>query len=226
MVELKRAAVTAILVLTLATPTISAAGPPSERIFAAGALNGIPPGASLIYTHLREGTGGDRQLQPITDGEVRVTLRSGADGAREAVVAMSSGGRLRELNPFPASVGNPLLMTFLESSLRAIARVTGGSPFYIRNRMKAALREGGEIAQVDASLAGEAIEADAITFHPFTDDKNRHRMGDFADLELRFVMSDMAPGGFVLFSAATRPGTDGAVAFREEIALREVREGD
>ena len=51
-------------------------------------------------------------------------------------------------------------------------------------------------------------------------------MGDFADLELRFVMSDKAPGGFVLFSATTKPGTDGAVAFREEIAFREVREGD
>jgi hypothetical protein len=225
MVDLKRAVAATLLALALTTPTAVAAGPAGDRVFTEGALNGVPVGSALIYGHLRDGAAGGEQLHPISDGEVRVTLRSGPDGSREAVVALSANGRLRELNPFPASVGNPLLLTFLESSLRAIARVTGGSPFYIRNRMKEALRDGGEIAPVTASVGGEELAADAVTFHPFANDKNRHRMGDFAGLELRFVMSDQAPGGFVLFSATTRSGADGSIAFREEIALREVREG-
>ena len=40
---------------------------------------------------------------------------------------------------FPAGVANPLLLYFLETTVRATAEATGGSPYYIRNRIREAL---------------------------------------------------------------------------------------
>lgn len=221
-----RAFVSAVfaLCLALAAATPAIAETPGERLFFEGALREVPPGTAIVYGHIREGTRADPNTQLIADGEIEVRLRLDATGAREAQVAMSSGGQLRELNPFPASTGNPLLMVFLESSLRSMAAITGGSQFYIRNRMKDALFRGGELSDVSVVFKDEVIAAEQIVFRPFSEDKNRDRMGDFADLELRFVLSDQAPGGFILFSAST-PTRDGEeAAYREEITFLDARE--
>jgi len=226
---LKRALGLAAIVLmpVVLFPIAAAAGQASDRLFAEGVLQAIAPGTELIYGHIREGAEEDDRVQWIDDGELRVALQDGQDGSREAVISMLSEGKVRRrMNPLPVSIGNPVLLTFLESSLRAMANITGGSPFYIRNRMKAALRDGGTITPVQAQVGDKTVDAQQITFIPFLHDQNRERMGEFADLELRFIMSDNAPGGFILFSAETRPHADGAVAFREQITYRTAMLGE
>ena len=195
-----------------------------ERLFFEGAFSAVTAGDTLVYGHRRDGSKLNETSPGIEDGEIQITLRESAEGAREAQVALLADGKRRQLNAMPASTGNPLLLLFLESSLRAMAGITGGSPFYIRNRMKEALRSGGEIEHVEATVDGQSVDAEQIVFRPFAEDKNRDRMGEFADLELRFLLSEKAPGGFILFSAST-PGADGAApAFREEIAFMKTRE--
>lgn len=212
-------ALTAAALLLL--PMTAVAGPASDRLFTEGVLKTIEPGTALIYGHVREGAEQTEAVRWIDDGELHVALQQGQDGSKEAVISMLSDGKVhREMSPLPVSIGNPILLTFLESSLRAMANITGGSPFYIRNRMKAALRDSGTVTAVSAKIGDKTVEAEEITFIPFQHDKNRDRMGEFADLELRFIVSDQAPGGFILFSAQTRPHADGGVAFREEITYR------
>lgn len=209
------------LAAVLFLPVAAFAGAASERLFTEGVLSSVELGTELVYSHTRVGAERSELIQWIDDGEMRVALKTGQDGSKEAVISMhSEGKKRRELTPLPVSIGNPILITFLESSLRAMANLTGGSPFYIRNRIKASLRDGGTLTQIQAEVDGKMVEAQQIVFIPFQHDKNRDKMGDFADLQLRFVMSDTAPGGFVLFSAATRPHADGAIAFQEEIAYR------
>lgn len=225
MIDLRTAAAAVMAIgLAVGATAPAFAETAGERLFFEGALAQVAPGAAIIYEHQRDGSKTDPESQQITDGEISVTLRDGADGTREAMVAMSSEGKQRELHPFPVSTGNPMLLIFLESSLRAMAGITGGSPFYIRNRVKESLRSGGEITPVDTTFNGETITAEQIVFHPFREDKNRERMGDFAELELRFVLSEEAPGGFILFSATTPKSGDEAPAFREEISFLEARE--
>ena len=241
MIDLTRLAAAAAALCLLGAPTPRAETPlaetppaqtaetssvetPGQRLFFEGAFNSVAAGSSVIYEHKRDGSGVTDQAQLISDGEIRVTLRTGADGAREALVAISAGGGLRDLHPYPASVGNPLLMVFLESTLRSMATITGGSPFYIRNRMKEALFRGGEISSVTAAYKGAQTKAEEIVFRPFAHDKNRHRMGAFADLELRFLLSESAPGGFLLFSSSTPAPAGGEAAYREQIVFRDLRE--
>lgn len=215
------------LVAMFLLPAAAVAGPASDRLFEEGVLKSVAPGTELVYSHVRQGDERDERVVWIDDGELRVALQSGQDGSREAVISMLADGKVqRQMTPLPVSIGNPVLLTFLESSLRAMANITGGSPFYIRNRIKAALRDSGTITPVTVKVGDEMVEAQQITFIPFQHDQNRARMGEFADLELRFIVSDKAPGGFLLFLAETRPQADGAVAFREKITYRAAMVGE
>ena len=88
----------------------------------------------------------------------------------------------RKIGPFPISGGDPVLTFFLEGVARDMATLTGGSPFYIRNRIKDALFRGGAVQrQGDQTVA---------VFTPFRDDKNSGRMLGFETLELRFTLGD------------------------------------
>lgn len=196
------------------------AGPASERVFSRKALDLLSVGQLVDYSHTRGGNVGEA-VDPISDGQIRVRLRTAEDGSREAEVTMGEAGKLRPVSVWPASAGNPILPIFLESALRAMSSATGGSTFYIRNRIKDSLGTGGTITPVTLDVAGTAVTAQKIVFVPFENDKNRDRMGAFADMTLTFVVSDQTPGDIIRFTAETG---DGETAYREEIAFQGVKD--
>lgn len=207
-------------------PDPAVAGPAGETLFVDGVFRRVAPGTEILYDHRRSGSGTGDHLPAIDDGLVRVTVRTDAAGAREAVVAFSAAGKTRTRQPFPASAGNPVLLTFLEYSLRAMASITGGSRFYIKNRIMEAFRSGGSVEPVTVTYKGKPVPALALVFTPFTADANRDRMGDFADLELRFIHADTVPGSFVRYAATTPVHPSGGVLFRERFDMRGVDTGD
>ena len=204
----------------MAIGNIAYAGPASERVFSTKALDLLEIGQLVDYSHTRGGTLGE-PLNPVENGQIRVKLRADSEGKREAVVTMGEDGQLRPVSVWPASAGNPILPIFLESTLRAMSRATGGSAFYIRNRIKESLGTGGTIETVSVDVKGDTLSAQEITFMPFQADKNRERMGAFADLKLIFVVSDEMPGDIIRFAAATG---DNGESYKEEIAFAELSE--
>lgn len=199
------------------------AGPASERIFSTTALDLVETGKQVIYTHTREGNAGE-ELKPLPDGEIRIQVRNDAEQKREAVVTMGPAGKLKPVSIWPVSSGNPILPIFLESALRAMARTTGGSSFYIRNRIKDAMGVAEEMNSVTLQVDGSDLKATEIVLPLFENDKNRDRMGDFKDMTLTFVLSEELPGDIVRFIAQTPETADG-VAYHEEIAFSKVIEG-
>lgn len=119
----------------------------------------------------------------IDDGTV--TLRQATDPSDQQPIlqlVQTTDTRTRQIGPFPTSAGDPVLTFFLEQTTRDMARLTGGSPFYIRNRIKEALFRGGQITrQGDGSVA---------SFTPFAQDPNADRMDGFQTLTLTFVLGD------------------------------------
>ncbi|MEM7057596.1 MAG: hypothetical protein AAF557_08405 [Pseudomonadota bacterium] len=194
------------------------AGPASERVFSRKALDLLSVGQLVEYSHTRGGTAGEA-VNPISDGQIRVQVQTANDGSREAEVTMGAPGKLRPVSVWPASAGNPILPIFLESALRSMSNATGGSTFYIRNRIKDALGTGGTITTVTLDVDGASVEAQEIVFALFENDKNRDRMGAFADMTLTFVVSEQTPGDIIRFTAETG---DGDTAYREEIAFQGV----
>lgn len=118
-------------------------------------------------------------------GDGSVTLTETIDPSDQQPVlqlTQKTDSRTRQIGPFPISGGDPVLTFFLEQTARDMAGLTGGSPHYIRNRIKDALFRGGQITRQG--------EASVATFIPFAEDPNAARMGGFQTLTLTFVLGD------------------------------------
>ena len=136
---------------------------------------------SFHWTLTRQGPPAEMGFVPVENGQV--TLRQAIDPSDQKPILQvveQAGTRERVIGPFPISSGDPALTYFLESTVREIAALTGGSPFYIRNRVKDAVFRGGEVA----------AEGDhkRVTLRPFADDPNKARMQGFGDLTLSFTL--------------------------------------
>ncbi len=103
-----------------------------------------------------------------------------SDGKPVLQLDQKSTQRSRRIGPFPTSGGDPVVTFFLESTARDMAALTGGSPDYIRNRIKDAVFRGGEVTGAEG--------AREVVLRPFADDPNRARMQGFETLEIRFRM--------------------------------------
>ncbi|MER2510581.1 MAG: hypothetical protein ABTQ27_17770, partial [Amaricoccus sp.] len=210
----------------LAFGNAAVAGEAQDRLFALGVLDSVETGQELVYGFERRGDFPPDKLSAVTDGVARLDMRAGADGKRAVVVALNDGARDETFDPFPADAGNPIFMVFMEQNVRAMAALTGGSPFYIRNRMREALGAQDSVTPVDATYDGRTVPARRVSFKPFAGDGNREKMGPFAQLEISFVMSDAVPGEFVSMDSVTGPGPKGEPLMRLAVHLDGVEKED
>jgi len=118
----------------------------------------------------------------------------------------------RKIGPFPVSGGDPSLTFFLETAARDMAALTGGSPFYIRNRLKDALFRGGKLVEEDGRKVA--------VFLPFEEDANKERMFGFEALELRFTLEDEGKEPIQRMTARTGPLAGGQPAYVVEMVLQ------
>lgn len=147
-------------------------------------------------------------FRPTEDG--RITLSQDIDPSDQQPILelnQKAGAIDRTIGPFPISSGDPVLTFFLEQTTRDMAALTGGSPFYIRNRMKEALFQGGEVTKTDDGITA--------SFQPFAQDANAARMNGFQTLTLTFVMA--APEEPI---RELRAETDAAPGYRNALVLQ------
>ncbi|MFQ8430165.1 hypothetical protein [Amaricoccus sp. W119] len=184
------------------------AGEAQDRLFALGALDAVETGETLVYDYSRRGTWPGDEPARLDHGEARLTVEPpGADGAQRARAEVRDGETvIGRFNPFPVDAGNPMFMVFMEEAVSTMATLTGGSSFYIRNRMREALASQNAVEETTVSFDGRSVPARVLTFQPFLNDRNANKMGPaFVDLTIRFTMSDEIPGGFARMEAVTGP---------------------
>lgn len=196
-----------------ATPTAAAMTAQEETydlLFRTGTLDAIT--APLSYERVVRNSARPEQ-EARDSGRIELGFEQAEGSPRAAVLSFWQDARHRGLGSFPASVGNPMIMYFIETVVRDMAETAGGSAFYIRNRVKEALVEPAGREDLTVVLDGRAVPAVAVTLHPFEGDPNSDRMAGFGDLALRVVMSEAAPGWYLGLSAEA-PGV-----YRSEIVL-------
>jgi len=181
------------------------AAAPLELLFETPHMRAVQPGETLRYAHVRTA---DPALGVGEDFHRVIALEMGQGQA--ARFTLDADGAPRVYPVADGVPGNPLLMVFLENTLRTVASATGGSAFYLRNRIRYALRDG-------IAVGGDG----ALTIHPFENDANRARMGPFGDLEMRFEVSQAQPGMIVAMRA--RAGNAGKPDYIEEIRLEDAQ---
>ena len=173
-----------LLALALCFGQAASAGPLSDLIMANGLFATAQPGDALRYSLSRDGKeAGEIHLSVLQDGADKLLLLERDEGSRA------------EIARFPATSANPLLLWFLENIVRDMAAQTGGSPFYIRNRIR------------DALVASEAQPGPdgriTVTLEPFAADPNRDRLGAFAALRLELSVNSDRPGKLLSLKADT-----------------------
>lgn len=190
---MKKALLTALALLT-APPAL--AGPLSDLLMAPGLFAAAPEGPVMSYAHVREAPPPTGDLD---EGRLVVTVVPSQQGPM-LDLSREVGGERLPVAQFAASGPNPVLIYFLESTARAMAEITGGSPFYIRNRIREAM--------AGASL-GSAATPELATLHPFVQDPNRGRMGAFGDLAIALRFDPARPERILELSADTPAGEGG-----------------
>lgn len=166
---------------------------PYDLLFREGTLDQIGRDKALIYE--RDVV---NALEPDTEARDtgRIELSFAEGDPVLAHLKFTQGGKYRNLGTFPASVGNPIIMYFVETVARDMAETAGGSPFYIRNRIKDSLVSPAEHAAHDVTVDGKAVAGEAVTLRPFKDDPNAEKMKGFDRLALEVTMSEDVPGWY------------------------------
>lgn len=179
-----------------------------DLLFRNGTLDEVSRDAELTYR--REVTNALKPEAADRDtGDIALTIDESGQ-APVAFLEFRQGDKHRGLGKFPASVGNPMIMYFYETVVRDMAESAGGSPFYIRNRVKEALVTPTQIVDGQTEVGGETVATRTIRLKPFADDPNRDQMQGFGDLELAVTMSEEVPGWYLSLEADV-PGKDAPV---------------
>jgi hypothetical protein len=186
-----------------------------DLLFRSGTLDSLPRDHHLVYA--REVT---NALKPeAADRDTGLIELNFVEGTPEqALLKFRQDDKHRNLGRFPASVGNPIIMFFVETVVRDMAESAGGSPFYIRNRVKDALVSPADLEGGPVDHKGETVDAQAVTLRPFEDDPNAERMFGFDALELVVTMSDDVPGWYHSLEARV-PGDDGAMIYSSKMVF-------
>jgi hypothetical protein len=203
------------------------AGEAQDRLFTAGVLEPVATGQRLVFGHDRGGAFDSARLPVVVHGEMSVTLAETDTkaGWREAVVTAREAEVERTLVALPESSGHPILLIFLESTVRDVAALTGGNPYYIRNRIREALAAQDVVEPAEIVLEGTSVPGERLVFRPFTEDPNRDRLGALADLEISVTLSAGVPGEIARLEAVAPMEDGGEPAFSETIVFERAEGG-
>lgn len=193
-----------------------------DLLFQGGVLDTIGRDKELVYQRTVT-----NRLKPEAaerdTGDIALSFTE--DGTEMAQLEFRQDEKHRAMGVFPASVGNPMIMVFYESTIRDMAESAGGSPFYIRNRVKDALVQPAEMVEGEAVVDGKTVPVQTIRMRPFAQDPNRDRMQGFGDLVLSVTVSEQVPGWYLRLVAETEPADGSNAVYRSEMQFEGVQEG-
>lgn len=170
-----------------------------DLIFKSGTLDDVAKDSAIIYER-NVRVADNAEAAQAGSGLVKLTFE--ADDM--AQLRFHQGEKHRNIGAFPATVGNPMIMYFVETVVRDMAQNAGGSPFYIRNRVKDSLIQFAEIQSENLQIDGAEVAVQQITLRPFLNDKNRDRMKGYGDLALTITMSEDVPGWYYSLVASVK----------------------
>jgi hypothetical protein len=164
-------------------------------------------GEGTVLSYRFERSTEDKKLEPSFQDDVTLKI-AGAGDARTVRVDLFSGKRAQTVGPLP-STGNGVVLAMMEQDVKEMQKVLGGSPYYIRNRLREALTNGeaSEPARID--YRGRTVDGWKVTVKPFEKDVNRDKLKEFADRVYELTFSENVPGGLYSIRTVT-PGKDGA----------------
>jgi hypothetical protein len=180
----------------------------ADLLFEAPAWRVAPAGTALSYRYERR-TGNEAVFGPPASDRIRLDLDPGdAAETRTARVAMFTDERRVPAGPFENVGYNPALVLFLEHHVGRLAKLVQANPRYLKNAIRAALRDRAVVTPTTFELQGRAVPGWRVAVTPFADDPNRARMRGLDTLDYTFVAAESVPG-LIARIEATAKAEDG-----------------
>lgn len=194
----------------------SSAPEAASLLFEEPQLANVPVGGVLTYAYHRK-TSDQALYGPSIEDRISLAIRAGkTDATRTVDVALFSGANRRAAGPFEDMSGNPILSLFLEHHVDVLARMLQANPRYLKNTIRAALRDKAVVAKIDKTIAGKAVSGWSVEITPFKDDPNKARMKGLDVMRYRFLVAKELPGEVVEISVTA--STAAAVLLDEEVS--------
>jgi hypothetical protein len=164
----------------------------AERLlFMTNQLAELKPPTLLRYSFRKSGS-----MEEGFDDSVTITLSKQPDGGCCASVGeFLTGARKLNLPEVPAAEGNPVILYFLERDVREMQRLTKGSQFHFRKRIRMAVYQAATVRDVSLAFRGKTVKGTEVEISPYLDDPNRPRYEKLAGKQYVFMLSDAVPGG-------------------------------
>ena len=208
--------IAAVLLLLSGAGAVAQERQPADLLFETSHWQTAAAGTELVY-HYQRSTPIEPALGPSFDDRIRLTLEAGASDAKRTVkVQMFSNGRRLPAGPFEDVEGNPVIVLFLEHHLIDLAKILKANPRYLKNVIRAGLREKAVTTPETATVRGHSVQAARIETRPFLNDSHKDRMRGLESLTYTFVTSDQVPGA-ILSIEARATAADGAELLRETL---------
>jgi hypothetical protein len=191
-----------------------------DLVFETPALKNASDGSTISYRFVRKTE--DKRLEAAFEDQIAVQV--GPSGATNSVtIDMFTGARAKQLQNMARS-GNPVIVAVMEREVQEMQKQTGGSPFYIRNRIMDAIRNQ-DVQAVKVNYGGRELDGWRFLLMPFANDQNKAKLQDFAGLTYELTFADEAPGGLVSLRSVT-PKKDGGDLVVEELTLQPQQAAD
>ena len=190
---------------------------PAERaLFMTDHLGGLATPTTLKYTFRKSGS-----LEEAFEDKVIVALKAQPKAkCCTATTEFLGGARRVKLPEVESAPGNPVILHFLERDIHEMQRLTKGQPNYFRKRIRMAVFQGAQIADIEVSYGGKMVAAQQIMISPYSEDPLRARYEKLADKQYVFTMSKDVPGGIYAIGARVNGASPGALPLIiEEIVL-------
>lgn len=164
----------------------------AERLlFMTNQLAHLKPPTTLRYTFRKSGS-----MEESFEDKVSIGLTRQADGGCcTSKGEFLTGARRLNLPEIPAAEGNPVILYFLEHDVREMQRLTKGSQYHFRKRIRMAVYQAASVREVSVSFRGRSVKATEVEISPYLDDPNRPRFEKLARKQYLFTLSDAVPGG-------------------------------
>lgn len=202
-------------------------GGPSAKsvLFEADHLGQVAAGSQLSY-RLDHKVSDEKLLGLPFSDEIKIAIeRVADDGKRDVKVSVFTGDRARPTQPIAGLTGNPLLVIFLDRSVRNYAMIAGGRTAYLKNRFKVELAKNSTVTPTKVPYNGGEVDGYRVSVTPFVHDPNRHKMRGYEGSTYEFVVSENVPGYFVELVAVLESPKEGAPRLEERVMFDGVGSG-
>jgi hypothetical protein len=191
-----------------------------KLIFFKDHLKGVSKGSRLDYG-FKSKTGEESFTDKI---EVKVTDIV-SERKRDLEFNFLSGENHIDFSPAKAYTGNPVIIHFLERDISLMARDTGGSSGYFRNRIRDSFKHPAQISQVTFNYNGKDLTGTEVVVTPFIADPNADNLKLYIKKRYEFMLSDQVPGGVYRIRTQVPSDKGDQVLIDEDMTFQKIVSG-